>query len=109
MTQAAKAAIDRYGVSASASRHVAGERPIRRSLEAALASHYGVDDCVVIVSGYATNLGAIRQLAGQKDLVICDALVHNSAVMGGVLLGAPGAPFAQRPRCTRATVGLRTR
>jgi len=93
VTAAAKAAIDRYGVSASASRHVAGERPIHRSLEAALAAHYGVDDCVVIVSGYATNLGVIGQLAGQKDLVVCDALVHNSAVMGGVLSGAARRTF----------------
>jgi 8-amino-7-oxononanoate synthase len=93
VTAAAKAAIDRYGVSASASRHVAGERPIHRALEGALAAHYGVDDCVVIVSGYATNLGVIGQLVGQKDLVVCDAVVHNSAVMGGVLSGAARRSF----------------
>jgi 8-amino-7-oxononanoate synthase len=93
VTAAAKTAIDRYGVSASASRHVAGERPVHRTLEAALAVHYGVDDCVVIVSGYATNLGVIGQLAGQKDLVVCDAVVHNSAVMGGVLSGAARRSF----------------
>jgi len=93
VTAAAKTAIDRYGVSASASRHVAGERPIHRALEGALAAHYGVDDCVVIVSGYATNLGVIGQLVGQKDLVVCDAVVHNSAVMGGVLSGAARRSF----------------
>ncbi len=38
---AAQAAIDRYGVSAGASRLVAGERPVHRALEAALAGHYG--------------------------------------------------------------------
>jgi 8-amino-7-oxononanoate synthase len=90
---AAKLAIDRYGVSASASRHVAGERPIHRALEGALAAHYGVDDCVVMVSGYATNLGVIGQLAGAKDLVVCDALVHNSAMMGGVFSGAARRSF----------------
>jgi 8-amino-7-oxononanoate synthase len=93
VTAAAKTAIDRFGVSASASRHVAGERPVHRALEGALAAHYGVDDCVVIVSGYATNLGVIGQLVGQKDLVICDAVVHNSAVMGGVLSGAARRSF----------------
>jgi 8-amino-7-oxononanoate synthase len=51
---AAKDAIDRYGISASASRHVAGERPVHRSLERALAAHYGWDDALVFVSGYAT-------------------------------------------------------
>jgi 8-amino-7-oxononanoate synthase len=37
---AARNAIDRYGVSASASRLVAGERPIHGALESALAKHY---------------------------------------------------------------------
>jgi 8-amino-7-oxononanoate synthase len=85
VVEAAKAAIDRYGVSSSASRHVAGERPAHLSLERALAAHYGVDDCVAMVSGYATNLGVIGHLVGAKDLLILDSLVHNSAVMGGVL------------------------
>src|SRR5690606_18812077 len=36
---AAEAAVQRYGTSASASRLVAGERPIHRELEKALADH----------------------------------------------------------------------
>jgi 8-amino-7-oxononanoate synthase len=91
--EAAKAAIDRYGISASASRHVAGERPVHRSLERALAAHYGVDDALVFVSGYATNVSVIGQLAGAKDLVISDAAVHHSAVTGSVLSGAARRSF----------------
>jgi 8-amino-7-oxononanoate synthase len=91
---AAKAAIDRYGISASASRHVAGERPVHRSLEHALAAHYNWDDALVFVSGYATNVSVIGQLAGPKDLVISDSAVHNSAVMGSVLSGAARRSFA---------------
>jgi 8-amino-7-oxononanoate synthase len=90
---AAKAAIDRYGVSASASRHVAGERPVHRALEQALADHYGVADSLVFVSGYATNLGVVGHLVGPKDLVIYDNLAHNSIVMGGVLSGAARRSF----------------
>jgi 8-amino-7-oxononanoate synthase len=93
VTAAAKAAIERYGVSSSASRHVAGERPVHLSLERALADHYGVDDCVVMVSGYATNLGVIGHLVGAKDLLVLDSLVHNSAVMGGVLSHAARRNF----------------
>src|SRR4029079_18321754 len=59
---AAKAALDRYGVSASASRHVAGERQVHRALEKALAQHYNADDALVFVSGYATNVSVIGQL-----------------------------------------------
>ena len=91
--EAAKTAIDRYGVSASASRHVAGERPVHRSLERGLADHYGVDDSLVLVSGYATNLGVIGQIAGPKDLVVHDALCHNSIVKGATLSGAARRSF----------------
>ena len=94
VVQAAKAAIDRYGISASASRHVAGERPVHRALERALADHYGVEDCLVLVSGYATNLGVIGHLVGSKDLLVHDALSHNSIVMGGTLSGAARRSFA---------------
>jgi 8-amino-7-oxononanoate synthase len=93
IVEAAKAAIDRYGVSVSASRHVAGERPVHHALERALADHYGVADSLVFVSGYATNLGVIGQILGPKDLVIYDSLVHNSIVMGGVLSGAVRRSF----------------
>jgi 8-amino-7-oxononanoate synthase len=94
VVQAAKAALDRYGISASASRHVAGERPVHRALEHALADHYGVEDSLVLVSGYATNLGVIGHLVGSKDLLIHDALAHNSIVMGGTLSGAARRSFA---------------
>lgn len=90
----AKAAIDRYGISATASRLVAGERPIHRALEQALAAHYAVEDCLVFVSGYATNLSVIGQLVGAKDLVIFDSVIHNSAMMGGILSGATRRNFA---------------
>jgi 8-amino-7-oxononanoate synthase len=94
ISAAAKAAIDRYGISCSASRHVAGERPVHRSLERAIADHYGTEDALLFVSGYGTNVGVIGQLVGAKDLVICDAAAHNSAVTGSVLSGAVRRIFA---------------
>ena len=94
IAEAAKSAIDRYGVSASASRAVAGERPVHRALEQALAKHYGVADSLVFVSGYATNVSVIGQLAGPKDIVVCDAAIHNSAAMGSLLSGAARRTFA---------------
>jgi len=94
VADAATAAIAQYGLSCSASRLVAGERPIHRSLERALADHYGVEDCAVFVSGYATNVGVIGQLVGPKDLLVYDAAIHNSAVVGGLLSGANRRSFA---------------
>ena len=93
IVQAAKNAIDQYGISCSASRVVAGERPVHRSLERALAGHYEAEDAVVFVSGYITNVSVIAQLVGAKDLVISDAVIHNSAVVGSVLSGAARRTF----------------
>ena len=93
VNRAAKEAIDRYGTSASASRLVAGERPIQRKLEEALANLYGVDDCIVFVSGHATNVSTIGCLFGQKDLVIHDSLIHNSVLQGIQLSGATRRSF----------------
>ena len=90
---AAHAAIERYGVSASASRLVAGERPIHRALEGALAAHYGRDACLTFVSGHAANVSAISALLGPRDLVVHDALAHNSVVMGAQLSAADRRSF----------------
>ena len=93
VNKAAGDAIDRYGTSASASRLVAGERPVQRELEEALASLYEVDDCVVFVSGHATNVSTIGYLFGPKDLVVHDSLIHNSALEGIRLSGATRRSF----------------
>jgi len=91
--KAAKDAIDRYGMSASASRLVAGERPVHRELEAELADFYGVEDCVAFVSGHATNVSTIGYLFGPRDLVVHDSLIHDSAMQGIRLSGATRRSF----------------
>lgn len=90
---AAREAIASFGTSCSASRLVAGERPLHRELERALADHYGQEDAVAFVSGHATNVTAIGALLGAKDLVVHDALAHNSIVLGANLSGAARRSF----------------
>jgi len=90
---AAKQAVDRYGTSVSASRPVSGERPVHRELETELAAAHGVQDCVVFVSGHATNVTTIGHLFGPKDLILHDALIHNSALQGIQLSGAMRLSF----------------
>ncbi|TPQ52955.1 8-amino-7-oxononanoate synthase [Prosthecomicrobium hirschii] len=94
VSAAAKAAIDRYGTTVSASRLVAGERPIHHELEMALARLHGTEDAVVFVSGHATNVSTIGHLMGPKDLILCDALSHNSIVEGTRMSGATRLMFA---------------
>jgi 8-amino-7-oxononanoate synthase len=93
VADAAKAAIDRYGISASASRVVAGERPIHKALETALADHYHHEGAVVFVSGHATNVSTISTIMGPKDLVVYDSLAHNSIVLGATFSAAERRPF----------------
>jgi 8-amino-7-oxononanoate synthase len=90
---AAKAAIDRYGTSVSASRIVSGERPVHRELEVALARICRADDCLVLVSGHATNVTVIGHLVAAGDAVVHDALAHNSIVQGALLSGAQRLAF----------------
>lgn len=91
---AARKAIEAYGTSASASRLVAGERPVHQRLEKALAAHYGTDACVVMVSGHATNVTAIGAILEPADVIFHDALIHNSVVTGAQLSGAQRRSFA---------------
>ena len=91
---AAKAAIDRHGVSASASRLASGERPVHAALETALAEFHGAEACLAFTSGHATNVTVIGHLMGPRDLVLHDALIHNSVAEGARLSGARRTAFA---------------
>ena len=93
VSAAAKAAIDRYGTSVSASRIVSGERPVHRELEQALAEAHGAEDALALVSGHATNVTVIGHLVDSRDLVLHDSLSHNSIVQGALLSGARRVSF----------------
>lgn len=88
VNEVARQAIERYGISASASRLVSGERPIHRELESAIANLYGVDDALLFVSGHATNMNTIGYLFDKKDLILHDEFMHDSALQGIKLSGA---------------------
>lgn len=90
---AAKDAIDRFGISCSGSRVVAGERIVHRQLEEELAKHYGTEDALLFVSGYGTNVCVIGQMLGPKDLALFDSAAHNSIVTGAVMSGASRRTF----------------
>ncbi|GIX12471.1 MAG: 8-amino-7-oxononanoate synthase [Paracoccaceae bacterium] len=90
---AACRAIEEWGISAGASRLVGGEHPYHRPLEEALAALTGAEDCIVMVSGHATNVTTIGTLMGPRDLVLVDSLIHNSVAEGVRLSGAQRIAF----------------
>ncbi|WP_276515007.1 aminotransferase class I/II-fold pyridoxal phosphate-dependent enzyme [Streptomyces virginiae] len=94
VNEAVHRAVERYGTSVSASRVLSGERELTVRLERALADFLGLDDCLTLVSGHATNVTAIGHLVGAGDLVLHDALAHDSILQGCALSGAARRPFA---------------
>lgn len=93
LRSSASEAIAHFGVSASASRLVAGERAIHLELEETIASFYGVDAAVAMVSGYLTNVTTIACLVGPSDLVLHDELIHNSVLAGAQFSGVTRRGF----------------
>lgn len=90
---AAQKAIDRFGTSVSASRLVSGEKTLHRKLEQTIADFIGTEDAIVFVGGHSTNETVIGHLFGPGDLILHDALSHNSIVQGCRLSGAHRRAF----------------
>ncbi len=93
VTAAAKAAVERFGTSVSASRVVSGEKTIHRELEAAIARFIGAEDAIVYVGGHSTNETTIGHLMKPGDLILHDELAHNSIIQGCRLSAAQRRPF----------------
>ncbi|MFN7733334.1 MAG: aminotransferase class I/II-fold pyridoxal phosphate-dependent enzyme [Pirellula sp.] len=93
VTAAVVAATQKYGTSVSASRLVSGEKDIHGELEREIADWVGVEDAIVLVGGHATNESVIGHVVGQQDLILHDALSHNSIVQGAILSGSRRRPF----------------
>ncbi|WP_197529046.1 aminotransferase class I/II-fold pyridoxal phosphate-dependent enzyme [Aeoliella mucimassa] len=90
---AAQNATARYGTSVSASRLVSGEKPLHGQLESAIANFLGAEAAITMVGGHATNETTIGHLFGPGDLILHDALSHNSIVQGCKLSGAHRRAF----------------
>jgi 8-amino-7-oxononanoate synthase len=77
-----RAALERWGTGAGASRLIVGSRPLHHELEAELASWRGTARAVIFTSGYAANLGVLSVLGGPDVDVFSDELNHASIVDG---------------------------
>lgn len=109
ITHAVARAAAEWGTSVSASRFSAGERPAHRALEAALAAVYDAQDALAFVSGHATALAVIPTLMGPKDLILFDALIHNSIALGAQYSGATRRSFPHNDLDALEAILLRDR
>lgn len=90
---ATKAAIDKYGTSASGSRLLGGEKPLHQELEREIAKWKHAEAALVLVGGHSTNVTIVGNFCGKDDLIVYDAISHNSVQEGCRLSGATSKPF----------------
>jgi len=83
----------RHGAGSGASRLISGNNPQYAQLEQRLAAFKGTEDAVVFGSGYLANLGIIRALAGNRDLILLDELAHSCLINGAKLAGSTTLNF----------------
>ncbi|MEU4688137.1 aminotransferase class I/II-fold pyridoxal phosphate-dependent enzyme [Actinoplanes sp. NPDC023714] len=93
---AVKEAVERYGSSVSAARILSGNRALHDELDRALAELVGAEDAITLIGGHSTNVSVIGHLVGPDDLIVHDALAHDSILQGCRLSGASRQPFAHQ-------------
>ena len=88
LREAAKKAIDEFGVGSGASRLVCGTQSPHLRLEKKLSEFKRAEAALSFSSGYAAAVGTLGALVGEKDVVILDKLCHASLIDGARLSGA---------------------
>jgi 8-amino-7-oxononanoate synthase len=88
LREAAKAAIDQYGVGSGASRLVCGTLTPHIRLEEKLAEFKRTEAALTFSCGYAAALGTLGALCSKDDVIILDKLCHACLIDGARLTGA---------------------
>jgi len=82
VVEAAKQAMDRYGVGPAAVRTIAGTMDLHLELEERLARFKGAEAAVTFQSGFTANLATLGALVGRGDVIFSDRLNHASIIDG---------------------------
>ncbi len=85
LLEAARQAVDKFGVGPTAVRSIAGTLSIHVELEKAVAAFKGVEDALYVQSGFLANQAAIPPLVGREDVIFSDRLNHASIIDGARL------------------------
>lgn len=97
IANAAKEAIDEYGVGSGGSRLTTGSGKLHLEAEAAVASFTGYPDAVLFASGYQANISTLQALASPELTIVSDARNHASIIDGCRLAKANGATVVVTP------------
>jgi len=82
LKEAAKKAIDGYGVGPGAVRSIAGTQTIHLELERKLADFKHAPACIVLQAGFSANTAVIPAITGRGDVIFSDELNHASIIDG---------------------------
>ncbi len=82
LKEAAKKAIEDYGVGPAAVRTIAGTMTLHLELEKKLAAFKGREAVISFQSGFNANLATIPALVGREDVIFSDELNHASIIDG---------------------------
>lgn len=93
---AIKESADKYGVGPGAVRSISGTFEVHTKFEKALADFKGVEDTIVVQSGFQANTGLIPTITTSDDLIISDELNHASIIDGIRLSKASTAIYKHR-------------
>ncbi len=85
LKEAAKAAVDKYGVGAGSVRTIVGNQDILEELEETLAIFKEEEAVTCFQSGLNCNIGVIQAITARGDLIISDELNHASIIDGSRL------------------------
>ncbi len=88
LVQAAKDAMEKFGVGPGAVRTIAGTMDLHLELEKRIAKFKGVESAITFQSGFTANLATIPALVGKEDFIFSDELNHASIIDGSRLSGA---------------------
>lgn len=82
LKDAAKRAIDEWGIGPGAVRTIAGTMSLHVQLEKRLAEFKHAEAVITFQSGFAANLATIPALVGKDDVIFSDQLNHASIIDG---------------------------
>jgi glycine C-acetyltransferase len=94
LIEAAKKAMDQYGIGPAAVRTIAGTMDLHLKLEQRLAAFKGVEAAITFQSGFNANIATIPALVGKGDVIFSDELNHASIIDGARLSRADIIRFA---------------
>jgi glycine C-acetyltransferase len=104
LREAARAALEAFGVGTGSVRTIAGTMALHMELEKRVAAFKKTEAAVVFQSGFVANAGTVAAILTKDDVVISDELNHASIIDGCRLSKAAIKVFPHRDAAAARTI-----